>query len=77
MAIDKLADLQEKKNGLSTEIKELGNRQEDWQAEDRERWDTLNAEYDGVVEEMEDEQQRADVAARLSNLEENVSPTRS
>jgi HK97 family phage major capsid protein len=45
----KLKELQEKKNAAATAIKELGDRQANWTAEDRGQWDTLNAEYDATA----------------------------
>ena len=48
MSIDKMQDLQEERNRLASQIQELGERQADWSAEDREKWDVLNSEYDRV-----------------------------
>lgn len=70
MAIDILQELQEKRTALAAEIKELGNRQEEWQAEDRQKWDELNTAYDDNQERMEAEREKADVVARMSKLEE-------
>lgn len=42
----KLKELQEKKNEQALAIKELGNRQDKWTAEDRGAWETINKQYD-------------------------------
>jgi HK97 family phage major capsid protein len=41
-----LKSLQEQKNAKAAAIKELGDRQANWTAEDRAAWDTVNKEYD-------------------------------
>ncbi len=45
----KLKELQEKKNAAATAIKELGDRQANWTAEDRGQWDVVNTEYDAAA----------------------------
>ena len=37
MSIDKMQDLQEERNRLASQIQELGERQAEWSAEDREK----------------------------------------
>ena len=68
MAVDKLQDLQDQRNKLEAEIKELGQSQENWNAEDRAKWDDLNAEYDRIDKERVGVQEQLQVAARLEQL---------
>ena len=68
MSIDKMQDLQEERNRLASQIQELGERQADWSAEDREKWDVLNSEYDRVDEERNATQEALNVAAKLDAL---------
>ena len=68
MAVDKLQDLQDQRNKLGADIKDLASRQDEWNAEDRAKWDDLNAEYDRIDEEREGVQEQLQVAARLEQL---------
>ena len=68
MAVDKLQDLQDQRNKLEAEIKDLGQSQENWNAEDRAKWDDLNAEYDRIDKERVGVQEQLQVAARLEQL---------
>ena len=68
MSIDKMQDLQEERNRLASQIQELGERQADWSAEDREKWDVLNSEYDRVDEERNATQEALNVAAKLDAI---------
>ena len=70
MALDKTQELQEKRNELHVAINELGDCRDSWDAEQEQRWDSLNADYDSVVAELRDETQKLDVAARLESLKE-------
>ena len=45
----RLAELQEAKNALAAKIKEIGDRQDKWTAEDRSAWDKVNGEYDAAA----------------------------
>jgi HK97 family phage major capsid protein len=71
----KLKELQEKKNAAATAIKELGDRQANWTAEDRGQWDTLNAEYDATAAALtarDAELKNAEaVQSRLKEIEDN------
>ena len=68
MSVDKMQDLQEERNRLAEQIQELGERQADWSAEDREKWDVLNAEYERVDEERNATQEALNVAAKLEAI---------
>ena len=68
MAVDKLQDLQDQRNKLGADIEELAARQDDWNAEDRAKWDDLNAEYDKIDEQREGVKEQLQVAARLEQL---------
>ena len=68
MSLDKMQDLQEERNRLSSQIQELGERQADWSAEDREKWDVVNAEYERVDEERKATQEALNVAAKLDAI---------
>lgn len=74
MADKQLAELQEKKNAAATAIKELGNRQDKWTAEDRAQWDTLNKDYDETAAAMEKRREELTnseaVQKRLKEIEE-------
>lgn len=70
MAVDKVQELQEQRNGLAAEIKELGNTQESWTDEQRARWEDVNAEYDSVLERQQAEKEKLDVSARLETISE-------
>jgi HK97 family phage major capsid protein len=70
MAVDKVQELQEQRNGLAAEIKELGNTQESWTDEQRARWEDVNAEYDSVLERQQAEKEKLDVSARLDTISE-------
>jgi len=70
MAVDKLQELQEQRNDLAAEIKTLGDSQDSWGAEERERWDVVNAEYDSILESQAATQQQLDVSARLDAISE-------
>ena len=70
MAVDKLQELQEQRNKLAAEIKTLGDSQDSWGAEERERWDVVNAEYDSIIESQAATQQQLDVSARLDAISE-------
>jgi len=70
----KLKELQEKKNAASIAIKELGNRQDKWTAEDRTQWDAVNKEYDDTAAALtarnEELKGAAAVQARLKEIED-------
>lgn len=69
-----LKELQERRNKLATDIKAHADKQKEWTAEDRAKWDTLNAEYDTAVSEQnaELEKQRSAeaVQTRLKAIED-------
>ncbi len=75
-----LKELQEKKNSLSTEIRELGDKQAEWTAEHRGQWESLNKSYDETTSALaarKDElTNAAAVQARLKQIEaENKAAT--
>lgn len=74
MADKQLAELQEKKNAAATAIKELGNRQDSWTAEDRAQWETINKDYDAaaaaVAARREELTNSEAVQARLKQIED-------
>lgn len=69
----KLKELQEQKNKLATEIRELGDKQAEWTAEHRAQWDTLNKSYDdtaaALVARKEELTNSEAVQARLKAIE--------
>ena len=70
---DKLNELQEQRNKLSVEIRELadiGQSEEGFNAEQRSKWETVNSEYESTVDEMGKIQDKVDIAARAAALEE-------
>lgn len=71
MSLDKMQELQEQRNSLAKQIKEHGDNQPNWTAEDREKWDTLNDEYNQIDEQRNKLQEELDVQARLDSLAEN------
>lgn len=85
--MEKLKELQTKRQELAAKLKAHADKQATWNAEDKATWDTLNTEYDGVAAELTTERERveAEVAereaidARLAGLDEYkdyVPPTR-
>lgn len=71
--MDELKRLQEERLALANKMKELGNRQESWNAEDRATWDKLNADYDGVMAKITELNakitQQAEITARLAAID--------
>jgi HK97 family phage major capsid protein len=69
-----LKSLQEQKNAKALAIKELGDRQANWTAEDRAAWDVVNKEYDDAAAALtarSDELKNAEaVQARLKAIED-------
>jgi HK97 family phage major capsid protein len=69
-----LKSLQEQKNAKALAIKELGDRQANWTAEDRAAWDTVNKAYDEAAAALtarSDELKNAEaVQARLKAIED-------
>lgn len=69
----KIQDLHEKRLGIATQIKQLAERQAEWNAEDSAKWDVLNTEYDAAVAEVDAEQKRLQsseaVQKRLAEIE--------
>lgn len=51
--MDELRELQEKRLALAAKMRELGDRQASWTAEDRKTWDTLNSDYDKVKADLD------------------------
>jgi len=72
MACDTIQEKFEEQQALTGQIKELGNHQGDWTAEDRTNWDTLNAAYDIIEDEIVDLKERAQRAVRLAQLDEKI-----
>lgn len=79
--MSKLAELQERRNKLAAEIRQLGdkfNEKKEWpDAESQKNWDKLNADYDAVLAEMGSEKSAVGVADRLNRikeLQETVNP---
>lgn len=68
-----LKELQEKRLNKYTEVKELADKQATWTAEDRTKWDAVNAEYDAICAEAktEDEKLKSSEAVqkRLQEME--------
>ena len=64
-----IQELQERRNTLAATIQELAA-VEEMDAEQRQQWETVNADYDGVVAEMEREQDRITRAARAAQIAE-------
>ena len=69
-----LKDLQEKRQALAVQIRELGNKQAEWTAEHEAKWGTLNTEYDAIQAAMTAERERLakdeSVQKRLAEIEE-------
>ena len=69
-----LKDLQEKRQALAVQIRELGNKQAEWTAEHEATWGTLNTEYDAIQAAMTAERERLakdeSVQKRLAEIEE-------
>lgn len=63
-----IEQLQEQKNTLTTQIQELGDNEANWTPEDEQRWDSINDEYNQVVEQMQSEQRSIEVAARMEAI---------
>ena len=66
-----LQELQDKRNKLAGDIKQHADKFNDnnkqWpNAESKENWDKLNADYDAVVKEMDDIKAADSVSARLN-----------
>ncbi len=68
MPVDRLQELQERKNELVAQIRALADRQEEWNDEDRAKWDEVNTEYDATVAEMDQIRERQQVQARAEQL---------
>jgi HK97 family phage major capsid protein len=69
----KLKELQDQKNKLSTEIRELGDKQAEWTAEHRGQWESLNKSYDettaALAARKEELTNSEAVQARLKQIE--------
>ena len=66
---DQFKELQEKRSALAAEIKDLAGTQEEWNSEDRAKWDEVNAAYDANQQELTAAKEKADVAARAAQIE--------
>lgn len=58
--MSKLQELQARRQELAAKIKKHADNQANWTAEDRQVWDTLNADYDAVMAELKAETDRLD-----------------
>ena len=75
--MDKLKELQKKRAELAKEIRALMDRQADWKAEDRQKWDELNTAYDANMKELTAERTRvetelaeqASIAERMAEID--------
>ena len=72
MACDLIQEKHEEKQVLAAQIKELGASPDEWSAEDRSSWDTLNAAYDLIDGEIAEITERAERAVRLAHIEESA-----
>lgn len=81
--MNKLKELQAKREDLAGQIRELADRQQDWNAEDREKYTKLNAAYDENLKALNAELKRVDddlaeqtsVAQRMELLNGHVDRT--
>jgi hypothetical protein len=72
---DDIKALQERKNKLAAEIRELaefGQSEAGFNPDQRTKWETINEAYDGIIDEMSSCQERVDIAARAASLEEKM-----
>lgn len=71
--MDELKRLQEQRLALAAKMRELGDTQASWTAEDRKTWDVLNADYDKVMTDIKTAnaqvEQQATVTNRLAEIE--------
>jgi HK97 family phage major capsid protein len=65
--MDELKQLQEQRLALAAKMKELGNRQESWNAEDRATWDTLNTDYDAVMAKIKTANDKIEQQTAINN----------
>ena len=73
--MSKLAELQDKRNGLAAKIREFGNKFNDagqkWtDGDEAKNWEKLNADYDAVMSEISQANAALQVELRLSQLDE-------
>ncbi len=68
---DVAKELNEKRVALANEIRSLADQQDNWDAEQRARWDTINAEYDDVEAKLEAIEERQKVLERRAKIEEH------
>lgn len=70
--MSKLEDLQERRNQLAAEIRQHGdkfNEKKEWpDAESKQNWEKLNADYDAVLAEMESVKQQDEVQRRINEV---------
>lgn len=66
--MDNIKQLQEERGKLAAQLKELADGQSEWSTEDRETWEQVNERYDSIAHEISAEQEKVDVAARLSEI---------
>lgn len=68
--MDELKRLQEERQVIANQMREIGDRQATWTAEDRAAWDTVNASYDAVMAKITAAnaqiEQQAQIAERLA-----------
>lgn len=60
-----LQQLQEKRNQLAAQVKDLAKDSEKWTAEQRAQWEQVNKDYDAVVAEQKTEKERQESAAAI------------
>ena len=62
-------ELQEQRSNLAAQIKDLAASQDNWDSEDRAKWEEVNAAYDANQQELTAAKEKADVAARAAQIE--------
>ena len=62
-------ELQEQRSNLAAQIKDLAASQDNWDSEDRAKWEEVNAAYDANQQELTAAKEKADVAARAAQID--------
>ena len=62
-------ELQEQRSNLAAQIKDLAASQDNWDSEDRAKWEEVNASYDANQQELTAAKEKADVAARAAQID--------
>jgi len=68
--MDNIKQLNEQRQQLAAEIKDLAERQNEWSVEDREVWERVNAAYDDNQGQLDAEKERLEVSARANEVAE-------